>query len=270
MLLPEHFSFNQQNLEDFVNCRRLFQLRHIQKQEWPSLESEPVREHEALMRLGEQFHVLVYQQGIGIPTEQLTASITDPILGGWLSSFLTAGIDKIEGTRQFEKTLSIPFAGHRLMAKYDVVILTPDGQALIYDWKTSQHEPQRKWLHGRMQTKVYPLVLAAKTDPPVIEPANISMTYWYPVFPDSAVQFSYSEETLRSDRDLISGLIHEIESLTPEEFTRTEKTKMCEFCRYRSLCERGSKAGDVRQQEDVEITDASAFDFDFSDLTSQV
>jgi hypothetical protein len=269
MQLPEYFSFNQQNLEDFVNCRRLFQLRHIQKQEWPSLESEPVREHEALMHLGEQFHMLVYQQGIGIPREQLTSSITNPILAGWWQRFLEAEIDKIEGTRQFEKMISIPFEGYRLMAKYDLVIHAPDGQFLIYDWKTSQHEPQRKWLQGRMQTKVYPFVLATKTDPPVADPANISMTYWYPVFPDAAVQFTYSAEMLKSDNAILSGLIHEIEALSPDEFTRTEKTKLCEFCRYRSLCDRGSKAGDAHQQDDTEYLDASAFDIDFGNLSSQ-
>jgi RecB family exonuclease len=267
MHLPENFSFSQQNLEDFINCRRLFQLRYIQKQEWPSLESEPVREHEALMRLGEQFHALVYQQGIGIPGEQLSYSISDPILAGWWQSFLVSEIDRIEGDRQFEKTLSIPFEGYRLLAKYDLVIHTPDGRALIYDWKTSQHEPRRKWLQDRMQTKVYPFVMAMKTDPPLINAANISMTYWYPVYPGSAVQFDYSTENLNSDHDLISGLIHEIEALSPDEFYCTEKEKLCEFCRYRSLCDRGIKAGDVHHREETDVTDASAFDIDFSELS---
>ena len=269
MQLPENFSYSQQNLQDFVNCRRLFFLRYIQKQEWPALESEPVREHEELMHLGDQFHNLVFQQGVGIPREELSSSITDPILDAWWDSFLSAKIELIEGTRQFEKLVSIPFAGHRLIAKYDMVIQTPDGQALIYDWKTSQREPQRKWLQANLQTRVYPFILALKKDPPIILPENISMTYWYPAFPNLRIVFDYSKEAAEIDREFLTVLINEIESLEPDQYEKTDKEKLCAFCRYRSLCERGEKAGDYRQQDNLDLSEGSAFDIDFNELSPQ-
>ena len=269
MLLPENFSFSQNNLQDFVNCQRLFFLRYIQRQEWPSLESEPVRDHEELMHLGEQFHNLVFQQGVGIPREILSSSISDPILDVWWDSFLSSHIDSIEGASQFEKLVSIPFAGHRLIAKYDMLVYTPDGHALIYDWKTSQREPQRKWLHARLQTRVYPFILSQKKDPPIALPENVSMTYWYPAFPTSSIEFNYSKDAMESDREFLTGLISEIESLDSDQYEKTDKEKLCAFCCYRSLCERGEKAGDYRQQDDPDMSEGSAFDIDFNELSAQ-
>lgn len=265
MRLPENFSFNQQNLDDFVKCPRLFQLRHVLNQEWPALESEPVREHEELMRLGEQFHRLVYQQGVGIPADVLNTSFTDPVLDAWRQEYDKLKIDSLPGRKYYEKVISVPFGSYRLLAKYDLLILTPENRALIYDWKTSQREPQRKWLVNRMQTLVYPLVLALKQEAPVINPQDIEMTYWYPAFPASSIKFAYSAEPLMADREKITGLIAEIESLEADQFAKTNKVKLCEFCRYRSLCERGEKAGDFRTRDEED--DASfPFDIAFSEL----
>jgi CRISPR/Cas system-associated exonuclease Cas4 (RecB family) len=265
MNLPETFSFNQQNLEDFQNCRKLFYLRHILNQDWPALESEPVREHEELMRLGEQFHRLVYQQGIGIPAEFLNLSMEDAEMEKWHQEFTKLRIDTLPGEKFYEKLITVPFGKYRMLAKYDLLIYTPDHHALVFDWKTSQREPQRRWLVDRMQTLVYPLVLALKSEPPTLQPQDIEMTYWYPAFPNSSIKFIYSPEQFQSDREKIAGLITEIESLEPDQFVMTNKAKLCEFCRYRSLCERGEKAGDFRtREEDDEIS--SPFDFDFEEL----
>jgi RecB family exonuclease len=265
MKLPDNFSFNQQNLEDFVNCRRLFYLRHILKQEWPALESEPVLEHEELMRLGEKFHRLVYQQGVGIPAEILDSSVDDIVLESWRQQFEKLKIDSLPGRKFYEKLVTVPFGSYRLLAKYDLLILTPENHALIYDWKTSQREPQRKWLVGRMQTLVYPFVMALQQGTTAIQPQDIEMTYWYPAFPGSSFRFPYSTEQFQADREKLTNLIAVIESLPAEQFEKTEKVKLCEFCRYRSLCERGEKAGDFRTREESEDS-GSPFDIDFDEL----
>lgn len=266
MQLPEGFSFHQQNLEDYVNCRRLFYLRHIVKQEWPALESEPVREHEELMRLGEGFHRMVYQQGVGIPEEVILSSISDPILETWWQQFSKLAIASLPGIRHYEKLVSVPFDKYRLLAKYDLLIFTPEKGAVIYDWKTSQREPQRKWLQKRLQTRVYPLVLSLKQEQPLIEPQAIEMTYWYPAFPEMAIGFNYGREQYDSDREYLLGLIREIESLEENQFDLTRQTRLCAFCRYRSLCERGEKAGDWREREESEPVPDSDFDIDFGEL----
>ena len=44
--LPEGFRFSQSSLQDYVDCRRRFQLRYLQNLAWPALQSEPALENE--------------------------------------------------------------------------------------------------------------------------------------------------------------------------------------------------------------------------------
>ena len=81
MLLPDNFTFSQNNLQDYVDCKRRFLLRHVQKLEWPAIESEPVLEQEQLMLLGQQFHLMVQQKLSGIP-EEIKERLFFPLVSG--------------------------------------------------------------------------------------------------------------------------------------------------------------------------------------------
>ena len=59
--LPPNFQFSQGSLQDFVDCRRRFQLRYIQGVAWPALQTEPAMENERSMQQGARFHHLVHQ-----------------------------------------------------------------------------------------------------------------------------------------------------------------------------------------------------------------
>ena len=76
MTLPEGFLFSQSNLQDYVDCQRRFQLRHILHQAWPAVEAEPYLENERRMDQGAKFHKIVHQHLIGVPEEQISASIS--------------------------------------------------------------------------------------------------------------------------------------------------------------------------------------------------
>lgn len=73
MSLPDDFVFSQSSLQDFADCRRRFQLRYIQRLQWPALKAEPALENERLMQLGARFHRLVQQYLTGLPLPQLAA-----------------------------------------------------------------------------------------------------------------------------------------------------------------------------------------------------
>ena len=73
MPLPPDFIFNQANLQDYVECRRRFQLRHLLELAWPAPVAEPAEEYEAHVRDGEAFHRLIQQHQLGLPVERLTA-----------------------------------------------------------------------------------------------------------------------------------------------------------------------------------------------------
>ena len=271
MKLPEYFSFNQQNLQDYVDCPRRFYLRHVLKQEWPAIESDPVLEQETLIILGSRFHQMVQQLFAGVPQENIDASIVDVDLKNWWHQFILLDIGASSGTKYSEMQFSIPFEDFRLTAKYDLLIYQPNQTVLIYDWKTSQHSPKRDWLRTRMQTRIYPLVIssiAAQVNSTfALPPDQIEMIYWYPAFPENPVKFSYSQEKFAEDQHYFKTMIKEILQLDESGFTKTENETLCKYCRYRSLCNRGVSAGNRDEIEESETSLDSAFDLDFDQIS---
>lgn len=271
MKLPEYFSFNQQNLQDYADCPRRFFLRHILKQEWPAIESDPVLEQETLILLGNRFHQMVQQFFAGVPQENIEACITDVDLKDWWHRFILLDIGSSIGTKYSEMQFSIPFEGFRLTAKYDLLVYQPNQMVVIYDWKTSQHSPKRNWLGSRMQTRVYPLVIssiAAQANSTfALIPDQIEMIYWYPAFPENQVKYSYSQEKFTEDQHYFKTMIKEILQLDEPGFTKTENETFCKYCRYRSLCNRGVSAGNRDEIEESETSLDSAFDLDFDQIS---
>jgi CRISPR/Cas system-associated exonuclease Cas4 (RecB family) len=123
----------------------------------------------------------------------------------------------------------------------------PLGQAVIFDWKTSRKRPRRKWLAGRPQTRLYPYLLvqagAHLNQGTPLQPDQVEMIYWYPEFPSEPERFPYSAERCQEDGEYLASLVAEIEGLQEDEFYLTTDVERCRFCTYRSLCERGVKAG---------------------------
>jgi CRISPR/Cas system-associated exonuclease Cas4 (RecB family) len=270
MLLPDDFQFSQSSLQDFTDCPRRFQLRYLKKLSWPAVEAEPVLEHERLMQLGSRFHQLAHQYFSGVPGEILQETIHDPQLKRWWDHFLDFAADLAEWEVSSEATLSVPFAGHRLLAKYDLLAYKKDHSVLIIDWKTSPKKPSRKWMEDKLQTRVYPYLLvkagqiprAGTTD---ILPEKVVMMYWFPGFPEQAVSFPYSAKQFTRDETRLTQLAERMLERCQaenEDFPLTTDQKHCRYCRYRSLCKRGEEAGplseregilDVQTEEDLEL-----------------
>ncbi|MRR29567.1 PD-(D/E)XK nuclease family protein [bacterium] len=261
MLLPDSFTFTQQNLQDYKDCAYRFYLREILRLDWPAIESEPIREQEALMQLGSSFHLLCQQYFSGIPAEVLTAQISQPELAEWWQNFLKLGLHPAASEFSVEKLNSIPFEGFRLAAKVDL-LRKLDGKLIIYDWKTSQHQPKRQSLLARMQSKVYPFVITQLPANKNLPPESIEMIYWYPAFQQSPVKFTYSSTQKDADQTELELLVAEITAKDKEAFRKTENLKSCSFCRYRSLCDRGKEAGLSDMEDDLPDSD-DAFNFDF-------
>ena len=265
MLLPEYFVFTQQNLQDYVDCQYRFYLRNIHKLEWPAIESEPIRELEELMLLGTRFHLLCQQYFSGIPVEVLNSQIMHPELEQWWKNILLLGLQPNPKTSLVEKLISIPFAGFRLTAKFDLLLCQSSEKVFIYDWKTSQHQPKRQTLLERMQSKVYPLVTANTNVKNSCSASSLSMIYWYPAFPNSPISFAYSESQYKADQTQLEMLVAEIAGKTEDEFKKTDKDKVCTYCRFRSLCNRGIAAGIVDSLDEIPISD-NPFNLDFDAL----
>lgn len=259
MKLPDSFSFNQANLQDFVDCKYRFYLRYIMKLEWPAIESEPVQEQQTRMELGYRYHQLIQQYFSGIEASVLSAGIPDTNLKVWWENFQDLHISELPGKKYAEKLISVPFIGFRFSAKYDLLLVNELQKATIYDWKTSLYQPRRKTLLDRIQSKVYPFILATTSFPP----DNIEMVYWFPAFPDSPVSFKYSSSQFAVDQENLKNLVVEVSTLDQKQFVKTGDERLCKYCRYRSLCDRGETAGELSGYDDPGDWTENPFLIDF-------
>jgi len=249
MPIPQDFQFSQANLQDFQDCRRRFQLRYLQRQAWPAVASEPALENERYQRLGERFHRLAHQSLLGVPATRLEAGLDDSQLARWWQNY-SAHVGELLASAAAlhpEITLSAPLGDFRLLAKYDLLAVYPDGRVRIVDWKTYRFRPKRIWLSQRMQTRVYPYLLVQAgsfiNSRKPIRPEQVEMVYWFAEFPTRPETFAYSERQFRRDASDLASLVKIIHEMEEADFPLTDDFRLCQYCVYRSLCDRGVKAG---------------------------
>ena len=264
MQLPLNFEFSQSSLQDFVDCRRRFLLRYVQQVAWPAVQTEPMIENERHIRRGERFHRLAQQWLLGVPAQRLdeiASADPDEHLPQWWQSFSKMAAADLQGARsvdplkRVELALAAPLAGYRLAARYDLILVTPaEGRLVIYDWKTSLKRPRRNWLVSRLQTRVYPYLLARagkflRRNKANVSPEQIKMIYWFAAFPNQPEQFIYNAAQFAADGRILEDLATEILSLPETAFELTPDVERCAYCVYRSLCDRGISAGSFDENE---------------------
>jgi hypothetical protein len=301
MPLPRNFQFSATSLQAYVDCPRRFQLRYLLQVAWPAPEAEPISEQERHGRLAQDFHRLVHQHLLGLPSETLSASVRDPDLKRWWKAYLAYVPTFGDAQVIPEIGLSAPLAGHRVMAQYDAIVVsdrqstaqeeTPEAALehrtsfLIIDWKTYRQRPSRVWLGQRLQTRVYPAILVqagASLTNKLVDPDDVEMRYWLAEYPKTPESFAYDVATYQADLDYLSALIKEIVERASDSGSSTEaviaasgdeawplttEVRRCRFCNYRSLCERGDVAGPLAEygggdDQDQPAADEPDLDFD--------
>ncbi len=267
VMIPPDFQFSQANLQDYTDCPRRFQLTYLLKLSWPSVEAEPITEHERNLYLGTAFHRMVYQHIMGVPEEDLQRMIDDKDLKLWWHNYLQYRPYDISGKLYPETVLSCHSGDFSIIGKYDLIALSEE-RALIIDWKTSRKKPARTFLQHRIQTRLYLYLLIEGgkyfRKGKHFAPEKIEMMYWFPSFPESPEVFSYNFSEYQKDKEFLTHLIEEINSV--KEFRLTEEVKHCLYCSYRSLCERGIKAGYIDEMEEyIEIKETD-INLDFEQI----
>ncbi len=264
MTLPPDFQFSQASLQDYVECRRRFQLRYLLQLQWPAPEAEPAEELEQHMLDGAAFHRLVHQHRVGISAEQLRPDDDGP-LAEWWAAYLASPPSGLPAMQYPELALSVPLGAHRLIAKFDLLAVDPGRRAVIVDWKTSRKQAAN-WLTARLQTRVYRYVLAQAgahlNDGAAIEPEQIRMVYWFAVDPEHPETLLYDAATMAADGRYLAGLIGTIAGSTDDDFPKTDDARRCRFCAYRSLCNRGIEAG-LLSEADAEDAEEPEAEFDW-------
>lgn len=288
--LPNTFSFSQSSLQAFDSCARRFWLAYVQQLPWPAVEAAPVQDHEVLMRLGSNFHQLIERAEVGIDKEQMAAGLHPP-LSEWFDSYQQhRPADLPADYIEVEKVLSIPFgssdgideATYRLAAKYDLIAASnanDDRAVMIVDWKTTRKRTDPATLKARWQTMVYPYVLveaSAKLPFGPIEPEQVEMLYWFTAAPEHPVRFRYDSAQHASNRMKLEQLLARLlMGETEDEFPKVADTpinrrRFCNYCVYRSRCDRGQSAGDVDELDEPEelfiVEPDTALEFTLDDV----
>lgn len=262
-------SLSQSSLQDYYDCPRRFELRHLQKLSYPAIETEPALENEKHQREGENFHRLVQQYFIGIPAAQVEKLANSDNLERWWANFINnkdlTRLKNLTGLKT-EVTLSAPLGDFRLVAKYDLI--AADGNKLhIYDWKTYRKRPRSEFLALRFQTRVYRALLvqagAFLNGGSPITPEQVEMTYWFSNFPNDPAHFPYTTDQFQRDWDALVNLSAEIKNAS--NYPKTDDTTHCLYCPYRSYCNRGIRAGDALDVE-LETEAEEMFDINFEQV----
>jgi hypothetical protein len=88
------------------------------------------------------------------------------------------------------------------------------------------------------------------------EPAQVEMIYWLANFPEQPILFPYSVTQSTSDWQHLDRLISRVE--TAPDFPMTPDEKKCNYCSYRSYCDRGIAASisdDQLDEPQLEVAD---------------
>jgi CRISPR/Cas system-associated exonuclease Cas4 (RecB family) len=276
-LIPANtiLTLSQSSLQDYVDCPRRFQLRYLMRLAWPALEAEPALEFEKKLQLGTLYHRLIQQHQVGISSEQLSATIEDETLQLWWRNYLSyaqtlGDIPGAPGIRYTEITLTADLEGQILTAKYDLIIAHPAQKATIIDWKTSLKRPNRTWLADRLQTRLYPYLLvragAHLNNGKALQPHEVEIVYWFANFPNEPESFHYDLQHYQEDERYLASLIKEIALRQEEVFPLTSHEEYCSYCTYRSLCERGGKAGAWQEFEEPDREGQPELFIDFENI----
>ncbi len=274
--MPDQLNtLSQSSLQDYHDCPRRFELRYLQRLAYPAIETEPAIENEKHQQEGEYFHRLVQQYLIGIPAEQISKLANTDNLQRWWENYLNAknlpGFahrapgENLTGLYT-ETTLSAPLGKFRLVAKYDLIAVEQN-KVTIYDWKTYRKRPKNEWLAVRWQTRVYRALLvqagAHFNNGKPFEPEQIEMIYWFADFPSEPARFIYKADQYKRDWDTLAKIADEIKN--GSGFPLTDEVSKCNYCPYRSYCNRGVRAGDATDAE-LETEAEELFDINFEQI----
>lgn len=222
---------------------------------WPAIESEPVLENEQKRMEGELFHRLVQQFWLGLPPEKLARMAEASHLSDWWENFINTDLN-ISGERIYpELSLTMQIGKHHLIAKYDLVAVGKE-KITIFDWKTNKKRPLEEGMAAHYQTRVYRNLMVNAggyllSTSQKINPEQVEMVYWFVNFPTQPIRLPYTSPQADRDSKHINQMIAQIEA--EGSFPLTSDEKKCNYCTYRSYCDRGISAGELEDENQLQL-----------------
>jgi CRISPR/Cas system-associated exonuclease Cas4 (RecB family) len=246
--------FSQTSLAIFDQCSMKFKKRYIDGLLWKN--SEPNSQSVMITQKGRLFHLLAYRYFLGMDSSAGEVEAEYIELDTWverLKRFIQ--IDK-ENQYFPEFELKISIDKLRLQAKYDLIVLKNDGEAVIYDWKVQEKKLNQKHLKSSWQTIVYRYLLAKAgraLSGKEISPEKIKMIYWQPTL-QVEEEFAYSQKLFEQDEKLIQSQIETI--LNCHQPAKVLDPKICTNCEFCAIC------SDFRPKSDEDNFELEGLDWD--------
>jgi hypothetical protein len=238
----------------YARCQLRFRYRYVDQLYWNRLWGSAPEERRAVER-GQNFHLMARRYYAGVAPAEVADPVEQRELDAWfhlLQGFLPRTLDRAFYP-ELELRLNRPDL--RLMAKFDLLVVDPDGRATIYDWKTEKLMPRRSLLSADPQTLVYRYLLCAAggaySPRGRFRPADVTMVYWNPLHPHRWYRLPYSEAQYEKDEQYLRKLWSTILSTPRDGFLATADEQVCRYCEYSPICH-------GRRAEQVDWTDEEA------------
>lgn len=246
-------------LGTYDSCHLRFRFRYLDNLYWSRIWSASPQERKAVEQ-GQTFHLMARRYYAGLDPARVADPVDQTQLASWLG--LLQGFLPLSFTQSFHPELELRLTRPdlRLMAKFDLLVVEPDGRATIFDWKTERRMPRRTYLRQSYQTLVYRFMLCAAggaySPKGRFEPGDISMIYWNPIHPDRWERLSYSQTEYEQDEKHLQELSARILRTPRDQFMATTDQAKCRFCEYRMICH-GRRAEQIDLDEEEGLAEAS-------------
>lgn len=242
-------------LRTYLSCPLRFRYRYLDNLYWSSLWGTSPEERKAVEK-GQNFHLMARRYYAGIDPAEVADPVEQAELQSWLirlQGFLPLSFDQAFYP-ELELRLTRPEM--KLMAKFDLLVVDPDGRATIYDWKTTKRMPRRDRQRRDLQTIIYRYMLCAAggqySPRGQFKPEEVAMVYWNPLHEAHWPRFAYSQAQYERDEAYLQGLVQQILRTPRELFVGTSAEATCRSCEYRMICH-GRRMEREDQEEEEEL-----------------
>lgn len=247
-------------LTTYRSCRLRYKFRYMDGLYWSKLWGSTPDERRALER-GQDFHLMARRMYLGLdpalPSEDSIVERHDE-LRSWLRLLGAYVPQTLDRSFYPELSLRLNRPEYQLQANFDLLVVDPDGRAVIYDWKTESRPLNRQRLLAAAQTRIYRYMLCAAggaySPLGLFRPDQVEMVYWNPLYPRKQERLPYSDDEYHRDQRDLGERIGEILATPADGLMATTDLKTCAHCEYQMICH-GRHTERVDSLEDEEVAE---------------